>query len=63
MDREQAIATARDALKRLRVQGVETTAGFSCDLLAHPDVAAARTHTRWIEDEFLPEWSAQEAMP
>jgi acetyl-CoA carboxylase biotin carboxylase subunit len=61
-DREHAIATARDALKRLHVEGVETTARFSRDLLAHPDVAAARTHTRWIEDEFLPEWNAQEAI-
>jgi acetyl-CoA carboxylase biotin carboxylase subunit len=61
-DRERAIATAQDALKRLRVEGVETTARFSRDLLAHPDVVAARTHTRWIEDEFLPEWNAQEAI-
>ncbi len=44
----------RDALRRLRVEGVETTARFARDLLAHPDVVAARTHTRWIEDEFLP---------
>ena len=60
-DRDHAIATAREALKRLRVEGVETTAGFSHDLLGHPDVAAARTHTRWIEDEYLPEWSARGA--
>jgi len=56
-DRESAIATARDALRRLRVEGVETTARFSLDVLGHPDVAAGRTHTRWIEDEFLPSWN------
>ena len=59
-DRSHAIATARDALKRLHVEGVATTAEFSRDLLAHPDVVAVRTHTRWIEDEFLPEWSPRE---
>jgi acetyl-CoA carboxylase biotin carboxylase subunit len=57
-DREDAIRRGREALKRLRVEGVETTARFSRDLLAHPDVTAARMHTRWIEDEFLPQWSA-----
>jgi len=56
-DREHAIATARDALKRLRVEGIETTARFSLDVLAHPDVVAGRAHTRWIEDEFLPAWN------
>jgi acetyl-CoA carboxylase biotin carboxylase subunit len=56
-DRESAIATAREALSRLRVEGVETTASFARDVLAHPDVVAGRTHTRWIEDEFLPSWN------
>jgi acetyl-CoA carboxylase biotin carboxylase subunit len=60
-DRERALATARQALKQLRVEGIETTARFARDLLAHPDVVAARTHTRWIEDEFLPAWSVESA--
>jgi acetyl-CoA carboxylase biotin carboxylase subunit len=60
-DRGRALVTARDALKRLRVEGVETTAAFARDLLAHPDVVAAHTHTRWIEDEFLPAWNARSA--
>ncbi|MDX6472267.1 MAG: acetyl-CoA carboxylase, biotin carboxylase subunit [Gaiellaceae bacterium] len=59
--REDAIATARHALQHLRVEGVQTTAGFASDLLAHPAVAAAQTHTRWIEEEFMPEWNAREA--
>jgi acetyl-CoA carboxylase biotin carboxylase subunit len=56
--RDAAIATARRALSHLHVEGVETTAGFARDLLSHPDVAAGRTHTRWIEEEFLPSWTA-----
>jgi acetyl-CoA carboxylase, biotin carboxylase subunit len=57
--REDAIATMRRALAHLHVEGVETTASFARDLLDHPDVAAVQTHTRWIEDEFLPAWSAR----
>jgi acetyl-CoA carboxylase, biotin carboxylase subunit len=60
-DRADAVARARNALKHLHVEGVETTARFSHDLLGHPDVSAGRIHTRWIEDEFLPEWSARNA--
>jgi acetyl-CoA carboxylase biotin carboxylase subunit len=59
--RADAIARARHSLLHLRVEGVETTAGFSRDLLAHPDVAAAQTHTRWIEEDFLPKWNGREA--
>jgi acetyl-CoA carboxylase biotin carboxylase subunit len=59
--RADAIARARHALLHLRVEGVETTAGFSRDLLAHPDVTAAQTHTRWIEEDFLPTWNGREA--
>jgi acetyl-CoA carboxylase biotin carboxylase subunit len=59
--RADAIARARHALLHLHVEGVETTAGFSRDLLAHPDVTAAQTHTRWIEEDFLPTWNGREA--
>jgi acetyl-CoA carboxylase biotin carboxylase subunit len=60
--REEAIGTARHALQHLRVDGVQTTADFARDLLAHPDVTAAQTHTRWIEEEFMPEWNARGAV-
>jgi acetyl-CoA carboxylase biotin carboxylase subunit len=60
-DRSEAIARLRHALAHLRVEGVETTAGFAQDVLAHPDVLEGRAHTRWIEDEFLPSWSPVEA--
>jgi len=58
-DRDQAIGRATGALQRLNVEGVETTARFSQDVLGHPDMRSVRVHTRWIEDEFLPQWTAQ----
>jgi acetyl-CoA carboxylase biotin carboxylase subunit len=60
-DRTEAIERLRHALRHLRVEGVETTAGFAQDVLAHPDVVEGRVHTRWIEDEFMPGWSPAEA--
>jgi len=57
--RADAIDTVRHALQHLRVDGVQTTAGFARDLLAHPDVVAAQTHTRWIEEEFMPTWDGR----
>lgn len=57
-DRGAALARMRQALAHLRVEGVETTAGFALDLLAHPDVVAGDVHTKWVEETFLPEWSA-----
>jgi acetyl-CoA carboxylase, biotin carboxylase subunit len=58
-DREAALARMRQALEHLHVVGVETTAGFALDLLAHPDVVAGKIHTKWVEETFLPEWTAQ----
>ena len=59
-DRAHAIARLRQALAHLRVEGVATTTIFARDVLAHPDVAQGRIHTRWIEDVFLPNWSPLE---
>jgi acetyl-CoA carboxylase biotin carboxylase subunit len=56
-DRTAALARTRQALGHLRVEGVETTAGFALDLLAHPEVVAGTVHTRWVEETFLPEWN------
>jgi acetyl-CoA carboxylase, biotin carboxylase subunit len=58
-DREAALARTRQALRHLRVEGVETTAGFALDLLEDPAVAAHQVHTRWVEESFLPEWTAR----
>ncbi|HVQ57717.1 MAG TPA: biotin carboxylase N-terminal domain-containing protein [Solirubrobacterales bacterium] len=60
-DREAALARTRQALRHLRVAGVETTAGFALDVLEHPDVVAGRVHTRWVEEEFIPSWSGAHA--
>jgi acetyl-CoA carboxylase, biotin carboxylase subunit len=56
-DRAAALARTRQALRHLRVEGVETTAGFALDLLEDPAVVANRVHTRWVEETFLPEWN------
>ncbi|HEX4752258.1 MAG TPA: hypothetical protein VH268_05130, partial [Solirubrobacterales bacterium] len=56
-DRPAALARTRQALRHLRVEGVETTGGFALDLLDHPEVVAGTVHTRWVEETFLPEWS------
>jgi acetyl-CoA carboxylase biotin carboxylase subunit len=58
-DRAAALERTRQALSHLRIEGVQTTAGFALDILAHPDFAAGRVHTRWLEEEFLPGWTAQ----
>ncbi len=55
-NREDALERLRRALGHLRVEGVETTAPFARDVLAHPDVVAGAIHTRWLEDVFLPSW-------
>jgi len=56
-NREAAIDRLRGALADLRVAGVETTAPFVLDVLDHADVRAGRTHTRWLEETFLPAWT------
>lgn len=56
-DRAEALARTRRALRHLRVEGVETTAGFALDVLEHPDVLAGTVHTKWVEEEFIPSWS------
>ena len=58
-DREAALARTRQALRHLRVEGVETTAGFALDLLEHPDVVAGRVHTKWVEEQFMDGWAAR----
>jgi acetyl-CoA carboxylase biotin carboxylase subunit len=60
-DREAALARMRQALRHLRVEGVETTAGFALDLLQHPDVVAGKVHTKWVEEEFMDAWAAGKA--
>ncbi|MDO4559063.1 MAG: acetyl-CoA carboxylase biotin carboxylase subunit, partial [Planctomycetia bacterium] len=47
--REEAIATMRRALWELRVEGVKTTAPRQLEILNHPDFAAGRVDTGFIE--------------
>ncbi len=53
-DRADAVARLQAALTRFRVEGVPTTIPFHLSVLAHPDFAAARVTTRWVEETFLP---------
>jgi acetyl-CoA carboxylase biotin carboxylase subunit len=57
-DRGAALERTRRALRHLKVEGVETTAGFALDLLGSPDVIAGRVHTRWVEEDFMDSWNA-----
>ena len=59
-DRGAALRRIDHALRHLRVEGVPTTTGFALDVLQHPDVAAGRVHTRWLEEELLPSWTPTE---
>ncbi|HEX8754297.1 MAG TPA: biotin carboxylase N-terminal domain-containing protein [Solirubrobacterales bacterium] len=63
VDRADALERTRRALRHLRVEGVETTAGFALDVLERPEVIEGRVHTRWVEEEFIPAWSAAAAQP
>jgi acetyl-CoA carboxylase biotin carboxylase subunit len=46
------------ALAHLRIEGVATTAPFHQAVIRHPDFAARRVNTRWVEEIFIPEWTA-----
>jgi acetyl-CoA carboxylase biotin carboxylase subunit len=47
--REEAIARAKAALIEYRVEGPTTNIPFLRWILAHPDFAENRVHTRWLE--------------
>jgi acetyl/propionyl-CoA carboxylase alpha subunit/acetyl-CoA carboxylase carboxyltransferase component len=49
-DFADAVGAAAEVVARLRIEGVDTNLGFLRLLLGHPDVAAARVHTRFVED-------------
>jgi acetyl-CoA carboxylase, biotin carboxylase subunit len=42
-------------LEQFNVSGVPTTLPFHAALLNHGDYQAGRVHTRWVENQFLPE--------
>jgi acetyl-CoA carboxylase biotin carboxylase subunit len=47
--RAAAIETAKSALARFQVGGIATTVSFHSKLLARPEFAEGRVHTRWVE--------------
>jgi acetyl/propionyl-CoA carboxylase alpha subunit len=57
-DRDDALERTRRALRHLHVEGVSTTRDFALDVLDEADVRTGRVHTRWLEESFLPSWTA-----
>jgi acetyl-CoA carboxylase biotin carboxylase subunit len=62
-DRAAAFDLASRALDSFAVEGVETTLTLHRALARHPDVLANRITTRWVEESFLPSWTAQRTEP
>jgi acetyl-CoA/propionyl-CoA carboxylase biotin carboxyl carrier protein len=50
-DRDRAIARTLRALRELEIEGVKTTIPAHVVLVGHPDFAAVRHSTKWVEDE------------
>jgi acetyl-CoA carboxylase biotin carboxylase subunit len=57
-DRQDAICRASAALAGFRIGGIATNLGFQTALIGHPDFAANRFNTRWLEGSFLPAFNA-----
>ena len=49
-DYQHAIVRARRALAEFQIEGVDVNLGFLRALLRHPDVAANKVTTRWLDD-------------
>ena len=54
--REKAFTLLNRALVEVVVEGLETNVELLEELAFHPDVQADRTHTKWLEEVFMPEW-------
>ncbi len=52
-DRDEARARMERALGELRVGGIRTIVPLLAEILRHPDFAAGRYHTRFLEEELL----------
>ena len=53
-DRTQAVERMGGALDAFRIGGIDTNLAFQAHLVRHPDFAANRLNTRWLEDVFMP---------
>tara|TARA_R110002072_G_scaffold184932_10_gene341569 strand:- start:1169 stop:2530 length:1362 start_codon:yes stop_codon:yes gene_type:complete len=54
-DRAQALERAHAAFSGFRVEGIKTTIALHRQLIANDDVIKSNIHTKWVEQEFLPE--------
>ena len=54
--REKAFTLLNRAVVEVVVEGLETNVELLEELAFHPDVQADRTHTKWLEEIFMPEW-------
>ncbi len=52
-DVADALSRAGRALAEFRIEGVVNNLGFLRNILAHPDVAAGRVHTRWVDEQMV----------
>ena len=53
-DRAEAVERMGGALDEFRIGGIDTNLDFQAHLVRHPDFAANRLNTRWLEDVFMP---------
>jgi acetyl/propionyl-CoA carboxylase alpha subunit len=51
-DRESARGRMIAALNDYTILGIPTTIGFLADVISHPEFAAGRTHTHFVEQHF-----------
>lgn len=61
VDREAALACARDALDRFEISGPATLKPFHRALVDDPDFRSNRIHTRWVESTFLGRLSKEDS--
>jgi acetyl/propionyl-CoA carboxylase alpha subunit/acetyl-CoA carboxylase carboxyltransferase component len=48
-----AVTRCARALSEFRIEGVATNISFLRAILAHPDFASARLHTRWVDEQLV----------
>jgi acetyl-CoA carboxylase, biotin carboxylase subunit len=56
-DREAALDLMHRGLDRFRIEGVETTTPLLADIVSDLRFATEPVTTRWLEEEFLEDWS------
>lgn len=61
-DRERAVRRMHRALNEFVVAGVPTTIPFLLRALDAPDFLRNRIHTRWVEETFMAEKSAEPSL-